>query len=68
MLASRCGYGDGVMFSGDMYVGKVDGPTDRNVDFKLSDMDPGADWVSPSLETAQPNAITPPVYHECVFR
>merc|ERR1712166_1074314 len=45
MLASRCGYGDGVMFSGDMYVGKVDGPTDRNVDFKLSDMDPGADWA-----------------------
>lgn len=44
-LASRCGYGDGVMFCGDMYVGRVDGPTELNVDFKLSEMDPAAEWA-----------------------
>jgi len=49
MLASRCGYGDGVMFSGDMYVGKVDPFTGRNVDFKLADMDPAAEWAMTAM-------------------
>lgn len=34
-LAAQCGYGDVPLF-GDMYVGRMDGATGRNVDFTLA--------------------------------
>merc|ERR1711959_196578 len=42
-LAARCGYGRGVAFCGDMYVGRF--VENRNVDFSLDDMAASAAWV-----------------------
>ena len=47
-LAARCGYGEGVPFCGDLYVGRLChslGPEPLNVDFKMEDMFPQAGWI-----------------------
>ena len=49
-MASRCGYGDGVTFCGDMFVGRmsVANSGGRNADFTLVDMAPDAEWAKSS--------------------
>jgi len=47
-LAARCGYGVGVSFHGDMYVGRY--VEHRNVSFSLDDMDPAAPWLKSAAE------------------
>lgn len=52
-LAARCGYGSGVPFHGDIYVGRLDHSADpgpRNVDFTLDDVRPEARWTLSAAE------------------
>ena len=47
-LAAQCGYGAGVSFHGDMYVGRY--VEHKNVSFTLDDMDPAAAWLKTAPE------------------
>ena len=47
-LAAQCGYGTGVSFHGDMYVGRL--VENRNTSFPLDDMDPAAPWLQSAAE------------------
>eukprot|EP00747_Dinoflagellata_sp_TGD_P213422 gnl/TRDRNA2_/TRDRNA2_86380_c0_seq2.p1 gnl/TRDRNA2_/TRDRNA2_86380_c0~~gnl/TRDRNA2_/TRDRNA2_86380_c0_seq2.p1 ORF type:complete len:433 (+),score=52.75 gnl/TRDRNA2_/TRDRNA2_86380_c0_seq2:74-1372(+) len=49
-LAAKCGYGTGVTFPGDIFVGRVDAETGMNVDFKLEDMRDDAVWLRRATE------------------
>jgi len=44
-FAALAGYGDGVMFCGDVYLGRVAADTNRNADFTLKDTDGSAEWI-----------------------
>eukprot|EP00041_Stephanoeca_diplocostata_P031757 m.997616 g.997616 ORF g.997616 m.997616 type:complete len:372 (+) comp24022_c1_seq24:70-1185(+) len=64
-LASRCGYGQGVAFHGDIYVGRLQHSSSSsantqciNVDFHVKEMDPGARWVQTAVtENLQRQAL-----------
>lgn len=51
-LAEQCGYGRGVTFCGDMYIGRVMGSPPQNTDFTFAEMDLSSPWI---LSAAQEN-------------
>eukprot|EP00040_Diaphanoeca_grandis_P007165 m.39949 g.39949 ORF g.39949 m.39949 type:complete len:329 (+) comp18344_c0_seq2:177-1163(+) len=46
-LASRCGYGSGVSFHGDIYVGRQEGTpgSAKNIDFHIDEVSPSSAWI-----------------------
>lgn len=64
-MRSRCGYGEGVAFHGDIYVGRVQQSSNAtakpecvNVDFLLKDMNPGT-LKSYAREFKPPTCVLP---------
>eukprot|EP00037_Helgoeca_nana_P001303 m.26175 g.26175 ORF g.26175 m.26175 type:complete len:348 (+) comp11679_c0_seq1:191-1234(+) len=52
-LAARCGYGSGVPFHGDIFIGRLDHSADpgpRNIDLVLDDVRGDASWIRSAAE------------------